>query len=66
MSKNRILLCLAPVTCIKLQSRVTSSGATVVSLIFFFIFSFSLGGLGVDALAEFCEWAGGESNLFFG
>ena len=43
-------------TCIKLQSRVTSSGAIVVSLIFFFL---SIGELGVDEMAEFFERAGG-------
>ena len=40
---------------VKLQSRVTSSGAIVVSSIFF-----SLGGLGMDGMADFCEWAGVE------
>ena len=38
-------------TCVKLQSRVTSSGARVVSLIIFF----SIGGLGVYGMAEFFE-----------
>ena len=43
-------------TCVKLQSRVTSSGAIVVSLIFFFFF---VGGLGVNRMAEFFERVGG-------
>ena len=44
-------------TCVKLQSRVRSSGAIIVSLIFSFFFS--IGGLGVDGMAEFFERAGG-------
>ena len=43
-------------TCVKLQSRVTSSCAVVVSVIFF---SLSIEGLGVDGMAEFFETAGG-------
>ena len=41
--------------CVKLQSRVTSSGAVVVSLIFFL----SIEGLVVDGMAEFFERAEG-------
>ena len=41
-------------TYVKLQSRVTSSGTLVVSLIFFLY-----RGLGVDGMAEFFERAGG-------
>ena len=44
-------------TCVKLQFRVTSSGAIVLSLIFF-----SIGGLGVDRVAEFFERAGGDRH----
>ena len=55
--------CSAPATHVKLQSRVTSSVTTVVSLIFFF---FSLEGLGVDGWAKFCEWRWHESTLVFG
>ena len=50
-------------TSVKLQSRITSSGATVGSLIFFFLFARVVG---VDALAEVCKWAGGEGMLVFG
>ena len=45
-------------TCVKLQSRVTSSGAVVVILISFFLslsLSLSLGELGVDGMGEFFE-----------
>ena len=52
-------------TCVKLQSRITSSGATVAILFFFFFLLFTR-GLGVHALAEFCEWAGHEGTLIFG
>ena len=45
--------CTAPVTRVKLQSRVTSSVAIVVSLIFCFLIFFSIGGLGVDGMVEF-------------
>ena len=41
-------------TCVKLQSRVTSSGAILVSLIFL-----PIGGLGADEISEFSERAGG-------
>ena len=53
-------------TCVKLQYRVTSSGATVVSLIFLFY-----RWVGVDGMAEIFEWARGGgvvvwTTLFFG
>ena len=60
-------------TCVKLQSRVTSSGAIVVSS-FCLFFLFFVGGLGVDEMAEWLSFLRGQgvagavvwSTLFFG
>ena len=55
--------CLAPVA--HVQSYSSKSQVLVPQLLiwgFFVIFSFSLRGVGVDELAEFCECTGGEDK----